>query len=188
VKKTERIADSTASKRQLSSLDGQLTQQIRDLRHNLDTEQSDRFAMCERMERSCSDLRITVDSNKAAEDAMAKELEKMVRLNCQAVETETKDRINMFDEYNRSASDIRTSWSALRNELVGEKDERTEEISVLRATMQNLDQKVNVQFKDYKTALESEMTERSHSHEVLEKRLTELRGAVMVAVCGPGAK
>jgi len=39
--KDERIADTAASKRQLSSLDGQLTQQIRDLRHSLETEQSD---------------------------------------------------------------------------------------------------------------------------------------------------
>merc|ERR1719231_1013812 len=85
------------------------------------------------MERSCSDLRITVESNKAAEDAIAKELEKVVR----AVEAETKDRINMFEEYNRSTSEIRKSWSGLRKELAGEKDKRTEEVSVLRATMQN---------------------------------------------------
>merc|ERR1712137_1241963 len=56
--KDERIADTATSKRQLSSLDGQLMQQIRDLRHNLDAEQSDRFAMCERIEQSCSDIRI----------------------------------------------------------------------------------------------------------------------------------
>merc|ERR1712007_61149 len=186
--KAERIADLTASKRQLSSLDAQLTQQIRDLRHNLDAEQSDRFAMCERMERSCIDLQLTVDSTKAAEDAITKELERVVRLNSQAVEAETKERTNMFDEYNRSTSEIRTSWSALRNELADEKDERIEEISVLRAIMQSFDQKVNVQFKDYKTNLENEMTERIHSNEVLEKRLNELRKAVLVTINGPGAK
>jgi len=94
----------------------------------------------------------------------------------------------MFDEYNRATSEIRTSWSALRNEIMGEKDERIEEISVLRAIMQNFDQKVNVQFKDYKTTLENEMTERIHSNEILEKRLTELRKAVLVTINGPGAK
>merc|ERR1712007_278849 len=182
--KAERIADLTASKRQLSSLDAQLTQQIRELRHNLDAEQSDRFAMCERMERSCSDLQITVESTKAAEDAITKELERVVRLNSQAVEAEAKERINMFDEYNRSTSEIRTSWSALRNELADEKDERIEDISVLRAMMENFDQKVN----DYKTTNENEMTERIHSNEVLEKRLNELRKAVLVTINGPGAK
>jgi len=140
------------------------------------------------MERSCSDLQITVDSIKAAEDAITKELERVVRLNSQAVEAETKERINMFDEYNRSTSEIRTSWSALRNELADEKDERIEEISVLRAIMQNFDEKVGSQFKDYKTTLENEMTERIHGNEVLEKRLNELRKAVLVTINGPGAR
>merc|ERR1712063_245261 len=100
--KDERVADMAANKRQLSSLEGQLTQQMRDLRHNLDAEQSDRFAMCERIEKSCSDIRISVDSNRAAEDATTKQLEMAIRSNRQAVEAETKDRINMFEEYNRS--------------------------------------------------------------------------------------
>merc|ERR1712063_74658 len=186
--KDERVADMAANKRQLSSLEGQLTQQMRDLRHNLDTEQSDRFAMCERIEKSCSDIRISVDSNRAAEDAVIKELEKAIRSNRQAVEAETKDRMNMFEEYNRSTSEMRTTWSALRNEVVVEKDERIEEISALRAAIQNFDQKVNLQFEDCKIGLENEMTERMSSNERLEKRLAELRGAVLVAVRGPGAR
>merc|ERR1712063_66640 len=114
--KDERVADMAANKRQLSSLEGQLTQQMRDLRHNLDTEQSDRFAMCERIEKSCSDIRMSVDSNRAAEDAVIKELEKTIRSTRQAVEAETKDRINMFEEYNRSIAEMRTTWSAFRSE------------------------------------------------------------------------
>jgi len=185
--KDERIAEMAASKRQLSSLEGQLTQQMRDLRHHLDTEQSDRFAMCERIEKSCSDIRISVDSNRAAEDAVIKELEKTIRSNRHLIEAETKDRITMFEEFNRSTSEMRTTWSAFRNELASEKDERIEEISALRVVIQNFDQKVNVQFKDYKIGLENEMTERMSSNERLEKRLAELRGAVLVAVRGPGA-
>jgi len=186
--KDERIAEMAASKRQLSSLEGQLTQQMRDLRHHLDTEQSDRFAMCERIEQSCSDIRIGVDSNRAAEDAITKELEKVMRSNRQAIEAETKDRINMFEEHNRSTSEMRTTWSAFRNELVVEKDARIEEISALRAVIQNFDQKVTAQFKECKNSLESEATERITSNEMLEKRLGELRGAVLVAVRGPGAR
>merc|ERR1712137_1297000 len=185
--KDERVADMAANKRQLSSLEGQLTQQMRDLRHNLDTEQSDRFAMCERIEKSCSDIRMSVDSNRAAEDAVIKELEKTIRSTRQAVEAETKDRINMFEEYNRSLAEMRTTWSAFRSELASEKDERIEEISALRVVIQNFDQKVNVQFKDYKIGLENEMAERMSNNERLEKRLAELRGAVLVAVRGPAA-
>jgi len=131
---------------------------------------------------------MSVDSKKAAEEAITKELEKAIRSNKQAVETETKDRMNMFEECNRATSEIRTTWSAVRNELAVEKDERIEEISALRAVMQNFDQKVNMQFKDCKINLENEMTERMSSNERLEKRLAELRGAVLVAVRGPGAR
>jgi len=148
--KAERPADMMANKLQLPPLDGQLTQQIRELRHNLDEKQSDRVAMCEHMERSCSNLRIAVDINKAAEDAITKGLEEVVRLNSQAVEAETKERINTFDKYNRSTAEVRTSRSALRTGLWVR---RTRE---LRRYLW-----CKLQFKDYKTALENEMADQT---------------------------
>merc|ERR1712196_138774 len=112
----------------------------------------------------------------------------MGKQNRQATETETKERTNLFEENHQSLAEIRQMLSNFRGEVVSEKEDRIEDVSAIRMLLQSFDQKVMVQLREIKVGLENEMSERVSTTEKLEKRLAELRGAVLVAVRGPGAR
>merc|ERR1712137_1050970 len=186
--KDERAADIAACKRNLSALEGYTTQQIKDIRQSLDSETSERVMAHERTETVCNDIRGIIEANRLAHDITAKDLDKVIKQNRQATETETKERNILFEENHQNLTEIRQMLSNFRGEAMSEKEERIEDVSALRMLLQNIDQKVMVQLRECKVGLENEMGERITNTERLEKRLAELRGAVLVAVRGPGAR
>merc|ERR1712211_113067 len=136
----------------------------------------------------CNDIRGIIEADRAAHDITAKDLDRAIKQNRQATETETKERNNLFEENHQNLTEIRQMLSNFRGEAMSEKEERIEDVSALRMLLQNIDQKVMVQLRECKLGLENEMSERITNTERLEKRLAELRGAVLVAVRGPGAR
>merc|ERR1712007_166622 len=170
--KDERAADIAACKRNLSSLEGHVTQQMKDVRQSLESEMSEGI----------------MEADRATQNVVVKDLDRAIKQNRQATETETKERTNLFEENHHSLTEIRQILSNYRQESASEKEDRIEDCSALRMLLQNLDQKIIGQLRDCKLGLENEITERVMNTERLEKRLTELRGAVLVAVRGPGAR
>merc|ERR1712012_396575 len=142
----------------------------------------------ERTETVCNDIRGIIEANRLVHDITAKDLDKAIKQNRQATETESKERSSLFEENHQNLTEIRQMLSNFRGEAMSEKEERIEDVSALRMLLQNIDQKVMVQLRECKLGLENEMSERITNTERLEKRLAELRGAVLVAVRGPGAR
>merc|ERR1712007_31512 len=188
IEKDERAADIAAAKRNSSALEGLLLQQLKDLRQTLESEMSERIVGNERTETTCNDIRAIIESNRAAHDATAKDLDRAIKQNRQATETETKERISLFEENNQTLTELRQMLSNFHGEAVSEKEDRIEDISAIRMLLQNFDQKVMLQLRELKNGVEHEISERVTNVERLEKRLAELRGAVLVAVRGPGAR
>jgi len=186
--KNERAADMSAYKRNLSALEGHTAQQIKDIRQTLESEMSERVMANERTEIVCNDMRSVIAADRAAQEATTKDLDKAIKQNRQATETETKERTNLFEENSHNLTEIRQMLSNFRGEVMGEKEDRIEDVSAIRMLLQSFDQKVMVQLRECKIGLETEMSERTTNTERLEKRLAELRGAVLVAVRGPGAR
>merc|ERR1712064_6837 len=184
----ERAADIAAAKRSSSALEGLLLQQLKDLRQTLESEMSERIVGNERTETTCNDIRAIIESNRAAHGATAKDLDRAIKQNRQATETETKERISLFEENNQTLTELRQMLSNFHGEAVSEKEDRIEDISAIRMLLQNFDQKVMLQLRELKNGVEHEISERVTNVERLEKRLAELRGAVLVAVRGPGAR
>merc|ERR1712137_1249642 len=185
--KDERAADMAVCKRTVSALEGHFAQQIKDLRQILESEASERITANERTDTVCNDIRAIIEADRAAQDSILKDMDKAIKQNRQATETETKERTNLFEENHQSLAEIRQMLSNFRGEVVSEKEDRIEDFSAIRMLLQSFDQKVMVQLREIKVNLENEMSERVSTTEKLEKRLAELRGAVLVAVRGPGA-
>merc|ERR1712063_162523 len=98
------------------------------------------------------------------------------------------ERISLFEENTQTLTELRQMLSNFHGETVSEKEDRIEDISAIRMLLQNFDQKVMLQLRELKNGIEHEISERATNIERLEKRLGELRGAVLVAVRGPGAR
>merc|ERR1712007_397374 len=186
--KDERAADLAVCKRTVSALEGHFAQQLKDLRQILESETSERIAASERTDIVCNDIRAIIEAERASQDALIKELDRAVKQNRLATETETKERTNLFEGNHQSLTEIRQMLSNFRGEGLSEKEDRMEDVSAIRMLLQSFDQKVMVQLREIKVNLENEMSERVSTTEKLEKRLAELRGAVLVAVRGPGAR
>jgi len=186
--KDERAADFAAGKRATSALEGQVLQQMKDIRQILESEIAERLMGNERTETVCNDIRAIIESDRAAHDVIVKDLDRDIKKNCQATETETKERINLFEENHQALTELRQMLSNFREEVMSEKQDRIEDVSAIRMLLQNFDQKVMAQLRGCKNGLEREIAERVSNTERLEKRLAELRGAVLVAVRGPGAR
>merc|ERR1712137_1528273 len=139
--KDERAADIAACKRNLSSLEGHITQQMKDVRQSLESEMSERIMANERTETVCNDIRGIIEADRASHDVVAKDLDRAIKQNRQATEMETKERTNLFEENNHSLTEIRQMLSNFRQESVSEKEDRIEDCSALRMLLQNVDQK-----------------------------------------------
>jgi len=188
IEKDGRAADIAAGKRSASALEGLLAQQMKDVRQILESEMSERIMGNERTETMCNDIRAMIDSDRVAHDATAKHLDRAIKQNRQATETEAKERTNLFEENNQTLTELRQMLSDFHGEATREKEDRIEDISAIRMLLQNFDQKVMLQLRQLKNGIEQEVGERVTNTERLEKRLAELRGAVLVAVRGPGAR
>merc|ERR1712137_105541 len=175
-------------KRGLGTLEGQQTIQFLDLQRAIESETSERITANKRMDMAWTDLRVSIEADQAAQNAKTKDLERAITKNRQAYEAEVRDRIALFEEHAHNFSELRQTTSNIRTEVAGEKEERVNDVSDLRNVLQIYDQRVMNQLKDFKVGLEYESGERLNSNERLEKRFTELRGAVLVAVRGPGMR
>merc|ERR1712137_1397766 len=187
IERDERAADIAAGKRSSSALEGLMVQQMKDVRQILESEMSERIMGNERTETMCNDIRAIIESDRAAHDATAKDLDRAIKHNRHATETETKERISLFEENTQTLTELRQMLSNFHGETV-KKEDRIEDISAIRMLLQNFDQKVMLQLRELKNGIEHEISERVTNVERLEKRLAELRGAVLVAVRGPGAR
>jgi len=170
--------------RGLATLEGQQ----KELRDSIELEASERIAASERVDRTCIDLRVSLEADRVAQNATTNDLERAITKNQRANEVEIRDRTTSFEEHTRNFIALRQEMSNIRTEVVGEKEERVNDVSDLRNVLKSYDQKLTNQFKDFKLGLEYESGERLNSNERLEKRFIELRGAVLVAVRGPGMR
>merc|ERR1712007_36078 len=186
--KEDRSGDIALCKRSLITLEGNQMQHFKELRHYVDSEASERVALNERLDLVCSDIRATMEADRAAQGVTTKDLERAIIKNRQANDAEIRDRVMCFEEHTHNLNEMRQMLSSARVELGAEKEERIEDVSAMRLAIQNFDQKVVMQFRDFKIGLDNESGERINSNEKLEKRLAELRGAVLVAVRGPGMR
>merc|ERR1712064_71861 len=128
----ERAAEIAAFKRNLSSLEGHFTQQMKDMRQSLESEMSERIMANERAETLCNEIRATIEADRATHDVVAKDLDRAIKQNRQALETEIKERTNLFEENHNSLTDIRQMLSNFRQECMSEKEDRIEDCSALR--------------------------------------------------------
>merc|ERR1712137_1320176 len=130
--KDERSADMAACKRNLSSLEGHFTQQMKDVRQSLESEMSERIMANERAETVCNEIRATIEADRATHDVVVKDLDRAIKQNRQATETETKERTTLFEESHHNMTEIRQMLSNFRQEFISEKEERIEDCSALR--------------------------------------------------------
>jgi len=184
--KEEHATNIAVCKRGLGTLEGQQTQQFKDLQYAIGSETSERIAAKERVDMACTDLRASIEADRVAQNAKTKDLERAMTKTRQAYEAEIRNRTALVEEHAHNFNELRQAMSNIRTEVSGEKEERVNDVSDLRNVLQNYDQRVMNQFKDFKAGLEYESGERLNSNERLERRFTELRGAVLVAVRGPG--
>merc|ERR1712137_420379 len=186
--KEEHASSVAFCKRGLGMLEGQQTQQFKDLRHAIESETSERIAADKQVDTACTDLRVSIETYRASQNATTKDLERAITKNQQANEAMIRDRTALFEEHAHNFNDLRQAVLNIRTEVAGEKAERATDVSDLRNALQNYDQRVMNQFKDFKVGLEYESGERINSNDRWERRFTELRGAVLVAVRGPGMR
>merc|ERR1712063_32528 len=124
--KEERAADIAAGKRSTSVLEGEMVQQIKDIRQICELETSERITGNERTESVCNDIRAIIESDRAAHDIIAKDLERATKQNRQATETETKERTNLFEENHQTLTELRHTLSNVHGEVTSEKEDRIE--------------------------------------------------------------
>merc|ERR1712064_191741 len=129
--KDERAADIAACKRNLSSLEGHVTQQMKDVRQSLESEMSERIMANERTEAVCNDVRGIIEADRATQNVVVKDLDRAIKQIRQATETETKERTNLFEENHHSPTEIRQMLSNYRQESAGEREDRIEDCSAL---------------------------------------------------------
>merc|ERR1712206_51433 len=86
IEKDERAADIAAGKRSTSAVEGLLVHEIKDVRQILESEMSERLMGNERIETMCNDIRAIIQSDRAAHDATAKDLDRAIKQNRQATQ------------------------------------------------------------------------------------------------------
>jgi len=182
----ERLTGVSANKRALQSLDGTVTQQLKDMRHTLETEVVDRESGDDRSLKLNAEIRASVESERIAREAAVKELEKSQKTSRLALDQERNDRAGAGEDLNAAIADLKTIVIQTKKETNDQIDDQHDELSQLRGSLQKFESKVSIEFSDVRTALDNEIHYQKSSLEKLDKRLMELRGAVLVAVRGGG--
>merc|ERR1712137_1446915 len=108
----------------------------------IESEASERIAANERVDTACTDLRVIINANQAAQNAATKDLETAVTRNQQAAEDMIRDRTAFFEEHARNLIELRQAMSNIRTEVACAEEEHVRTVSDLRNVIQNYDQKV----------------------------------------------
>merc|ERR1712007_87720 len=100
------MGEVAATKRGVHALEGQVVEDIRDLKQGLDTEMRERSAADARFEKHHADLKAATDTDRTNTDAATSALEIGLRTVRQAHEQEMKERVAGEAETNRNLADI----------------------------------------------------------------------------------
>merc|ERR1712137_423700 len=184
----ERIAEAAEIKRVVHGLETKVAEQIRDLRQDLEAEINERTSAGTRAERQHSDLKAATDADRSKNDATMSVLDMGLHALRQAQEQEKKERVAGSNETNKNLADTMTQLSHCCADLSNEKADRSSEVAAIRATIQSFDKQIAVKFQDIDDNFKAEVGLRNDYNNKLEKRFTELRSAVLIAVRGASVK
>merc|ERR1712064_53739 len=141
-----------------------------------------------RADRQYADLKMAADADRTSNDATMSALDVGLRGVKQAQEQEKKERIAGSNETNKNLADTMTQLSHCCADLNNEKADRKSEVAAIRATIQSFDKQIAVKFQDIDDAFKAEVSQRNDYNNKLEKRFSELRSAVLIAVRGATVK
>lgn len=184
----DRVAEVAAMKRVVHALEGQVVEDIRDLKQNLDTEMRERSAADARFEKQHADLKAATDTDRTNTDAATSALEIGLRTVRQAHEQEEKERVAGEAETNRNLADIANQLAHCSAELINEKADRNAEVGAVRGTIHTFDKQVAMKFQELEDMFKMEIGTRNDYNSKFEKRFYELRSAVLIAVRGGSVK
>merc|ERR1712137_173573 len=188
LEREERISEAAATKRVVHGLETRVAEEIRDLKQDVETEMNERTSADARAERQHNDLKAATDADRTSNDATMSALDVGLRGVKQAQEQEKKERVAGSNETNKNLADTMTQLSHCCADLSNEKADRSSEVAAIRATIQSFDKQIAVKFQDIDDNFKAEVGLRNDYNNKLEKRFTELRSAVLIAVRGASVK
>merc|ERR1712137_1207710 len=188
LEREERISEAAATKRVVRGLETRVAEEIRDLKQDVETEMNERTSADARAERQHNDLKAATDADRTSNDATMSALDVGLRGVKQAQEQEKKERVAGSNETNKNLADTMTQLSHCCADLSNEKADRSSEVAAIRATIQSFDKQIAVKFQDIDDNFKAEVGLRNDYNNKLEKRFTELRSAVLIAVRGASVK
>merc|ERR1712063_185242 len=188
LEREERISEAAATKRVVHGLETRVAEEIRDLKQDVETEMNERTSADARAERQHNDLKAATDADRSKNDATMSALDMGLHALRQAQEQEKKERVAGSNETNKNLADTMTQLSHCCADLSNEKADRSSEVAAIRATIQSFDKQIAVKFQDIDDNFKAEVGLSNDYNNKLEKRFTELRSAVLIAVRGASVK
>jgi len=182
----ERVAGEIASKRALQTLDTAMNQQFKDIRHTVEAEVEEREGGGDRMMKLCVENRALIEAERNARETALKEIEMLQKGTRLAMDQERHGRTSSEETMTELIIEVRNLIQQYKRETCEQIDEEHDEIDQLRQFLQKLESKINVDVSDVRATFDNEILVHRNSIEKLDKRLVELRGAVLVAVRGGG--
>merc|ERR1712137_1134771 len=121
-----------------------------------------------------------------ARETALKEIENLQKGTRLAMDQERHGRTSSEETMTELIVEVRNLIQQYKRETCEQIDEEHDEIDQLRQFLQKLESKINLDVSDVRATFDNEILVHRNSIEKLDKRLVELRGAVLVAVRGGG--
>jgi len=181
VGREELVKNVASTKLTVQSLEARITEQSRDFRQCLDFEMGERLSADTRIEKQYVDIKMASDANHTNTETLARALDSALHSHSQALEAEKRDRNADMEEIKRDTDD---RLMQLSNDLNDERENSTQDITSMRSMIQTLERNVSTKFQEAEDRFNVETAERKDRERQINKRFTELREAVLIAVRG----